>query len=106
MITTDTLRQFLGQERLARLEKMPVVAERGGLEQHLQAACKDTSTLSQALVKCLRSAGGCATREDLQRAAEMEAVGEDAETRREGDGEIEATAESAEGKRRKKATRQ
>jgi hypothetical protein len=71
-ITPENLKNFLGPERVARLEKMPVVAERGGLEQHLQAACKDAGTFSQALVKCLRSAGSAATQEDLQRAAEVE----------------------------------
>jgi hypothetical protein len=66
MIMIDHLKKVFGEARLARLAKMPLVAEsKGGLDAHLQEACKDAASVKQALIKALKSAGSKPTRADL-----------------------------------------
>lgn len=44
---------------------MPLVAEKLGLEGHLQAACNGAASPAHALVNAVRSAGGRPTAEDI-----------------------------------------
>jgi len=83
------LKSLLGAERLARLAKMPIVAEGKGIEAHLQAACKDAVSPVQALIKALKSAGSRPTAEDVK------LFQEDAESRRRADAEKQAAGQEA-----------